>query len=289
MPPDLSTAKTDASLSSPTQSLSPPARAQEPPRFKFRIRFRKAGDIRLVSHHDLMHVVERMFRRAELRCAETQGFHPRPKMAFALSLALGVAGHREVLEFELRDPLAAEEIERRLARQCPPGLVIVDVKAIDIKSSAAVRRAFYRVLSPFPLADGCGVKESSLADRSAEFLKLTDFWIDRSKPANRRINVRPFVSELRANVRCVEMALWITPNGAARPEEVLAALGMGDWLDAGAIVERTDLELTDELPPDAPAAPVIAAAIEEKHTNAKEPTTASRPRAIVDNPLSFDT
>src|SRR5919205_856365 len=114
-----------------------------PPRCKFRVRFGKTGDLRLVSHHDLMHVCERMFRRADLPIPVTQGFNPRPRMWFALSLALGVAGINEVLEFEVAEPIAAEEVERRLTWQCPPGLEIVRVRAIDVKSSAHVRRAIY--------------------------------------------------------------------------------------------------------------------------------------------------
>src|SRR6202047_1078281 len=75
------------------------------PRSKYRLRFRKDGDLRLVSHHDLMHVFERMLRRAELPIAHTQGFHPQPRMVFALSLALGIGGANEVLELELTGSL----------------------------------------------------------------------------------------------------------------------------------------------------------------------------------------
>src|SRR5262245_34024195 len=89
---------------------------------KYRIRFRKAGDLRLVSHHDLMHVFERMLRRADLPCVSTQGFHPHPRITFALSLALGIVGCAEVVELELAGPLSAEEVHKRLARHAPPGL-----------------------------------------------------------------------------------------------------------------------------------------------------------------------
>ena len=44
------------------------------------------------------------------------------------------------------------------------------------------------------------------------------------------------------------MDLWVTPNGTARPDEVLGVLGLGDVLAAGAVLERTRLELTDENP-----------------------------------------
>src|SRR5262245_23223390 len=87
----------------------PPPGGNGPGRPKYRIRFRKGGDLRLVSHHDLMHCVERMLRRAGLPFHTTQGFNPKPRMAFALSLGLGIVGCQEVLELELDAPLPADE------------------------------------------------------------------------------------------------------------------------------------------------------------------------------------
>ena len=75
---------------------SPPG-AKPTARAKFRIRFRKSGELRWLSHHDLMDCVERMLRRAALPYRSTQGFHPKPRMVFALSLALGIVGCAEVL------------------------------------------------------------------------------------------------------------------------------------------------------------------------------------------------
>src|SRR5438128_9693697 len=86
-------------------------------RHKYRLRFGKGGDLRLVSHHDLMHVFERMLRRAQVPVAHTQGFHPQPRMVFALSLALGIAGTNEVLELELTEALEPDQLQTRLAHQ----------------------------------------------------------------------------------------------------------------------------------------------------------------------------
>src|SRR5437867_5675841 len=88
---------------------------------KFRIRFRKTGDLRLVSHHDLMRCFERMLRRADLPVHSTEGFNPKPRMVFALSLALGIIGCEEVVEIELDAELPPEETRDRLTRQAPPG------------------------------------------------------------------------------------------------------------------------------------------------------------------------
>ena len=83
------------------------------------------------------------------------------------------------------------------------------------------------------------------------------------------------------------MALWITPNGAARPDEVVIALGLKELLDDGAVIERTDLEVYDELPPGTPGPPAIQAAIEEISANDME-LPPERPTAIISNPMSFD-
>ncbi|MEK7852195.1 MAG: TIGR03936 family radical SAM-associated protein, partial [Planctomycetota bacterium] len=45
---------------------------------KIRVRFTKLGDIRFISHHDLMKVFERAIRRANIPVSMTQGFNPHP-------------------------------------------------------------------------------------------------------------------------------------------------------------------------------------------------------------------
>lgn len=264
----------------------PPA---APGRSKYRLRFRKAGSLRLVSHHDLMHCFERMFRRAALPVPRTQGFNPRPRMWFALSLALGVAGSREVFELELTEPLPADEVERRLRDQAPPGLDLLSARAINAKDAARVRRAFYRL----PLAD----PPTDLQGRCTDFLARAACWVERTRPQRRRLDVRPYVDELRADPDGISMALWITPYGAARPEEVVEALALGQHLAEGAVLERTDLELYDELPPEQATPPPFGMTPpgQEKEPTADDgdrPTdetpAAPKPHALITGPLSFD-
>src|SRR5437870_7518850 len=108
-------------------------------RDKLRIRFRKYGDLRLISHHDLMRCFERMLRRAALPFHSTEGFNPKPRLVFAMPLPLGVVGCQEVAELELDAELAPEVIQDRLAHQVPPGLEILSVCRIDRKTTAQVR------------------------------------------------------------------------------------------------------------------------------------------------------
>src|SRR5262245_33154027 len=121
----------------PTEILDRPASPSEPAtrepgaRFRYRLRFSKTGDLRLVSHHDLMHVFERMMRRAEIPFAVTQGFHPQPKMSFALSLALGVIGRNEVFDLETKRDVEPDELLARFNRAAPAGLSFSSVTRQD--------------------------------------------------------------------------------------------------------------------------------------------------------------
>ena len=215
---------------------------------KVRLRFRKDGALRLLSHHDLMRCFERMLRRAALPVRQSRGFHPKPRLVFALSLPLGVVGCEEVVELELDEPLSPEEVRERLTRQAPPGLTILSLRRVDFKAGAQVHSLTYRIALPDNRA-------AEAARRAAELLAAPECWVERARPTPRRVNLRPWLRDLRVPrafcnpTLALEMELCLTPAGTARPEEVLAALGLHDLLDAGAVMERSRLALVDEIPP----------------------------------------
>jgi radical SAM-linked protein len=255
-----------------------------------RVRFRKGGDLRLVSHRDLMKCFERMFRRAGLPVAATRGFNPRPRMVFALSLALGIVGRQEVVELELDAPLAPEAVHDALARQAPPGLEILSVRRIDTRLSGRPRRVCYRV----PLSPG---HLPGLPERVQSLLAAPECWVERTRPQARRFDLRPFLRDLRLLADSLEIDLWVTPGGTARPEEVLDLLGLSGLRAEGAVLERTLLELHDESPNPGPG-PFSLPSLPERRKAGRgagpgpgrgPAEDAPRPTPLVPGPLSFDT
>jgi radical SAM-linked protein len=208
-----------------------------------RIRFRKDGALRLLSHHDLLRTFERALRRADLPFHRTQGFNPQPRLVFALSLPLGVIGRDEVLELELAEELPAEEVHDRLARQLPAGLALLRVEPIGLKDKARVRGLCYAL--PVPPE-----RVSGLRARIQEVLAGGECWVERTRPERRRVNLRPVLRDVRVRgpegSPFLEIDLALKDSGTARPDEVLGLLGLRDLLEAGAVLERTHLELEEE-------------------------------------------
>src|SRR5262249_8887385 len=156
---------------------------------KLRFRFAKTGTLRLLSHHDLMRCLERMLRRAELPFKSTAGFHPTPRVVFALSLPLGVVGLDEVVEIEFTRPLDEAETLTALQSQAPAGLGFTRVSLIPMRATAVPRRVVYRLELPLDRAE-------TVAGRCRELMGQEKVWVHRLKPSPKRLNIRPYFRSL---------------------------------------------------------------------------------------------
>jgi radical SAM-linked protein len=206
---------------------------------KVRLRFAKRGDLRLVSHHDLLRCLERMLRRARVPMALTRGFNPRPKMTFALALGLGIEAWDEVVDLELAQAWEPSDLLARLQAVAPPGFDWIDARPLPPDAEPPRARSVgYRL----PIAAG----RRDEARAALDVLLHATSW-----PMVRRRPDRDTTFDLRPHVVAAELPddgllrfrLKVAPNGSARPEEVLEALQLRDLLDSGVILTRTDVDL----------------------------------------------
>lgn len=66
-----------------------------------RLLFEKTGNAVWISHLDLMRLLQRAFKRADLPLTHSHGFTPRPQVSIALPLSVGVESQCEILDFDL--------------------------------------------------------------------------------------------------------------------------------------------------------------------------------------------
>ena len=114
---------------------------------RLRARFGKRGEMRLVSHLDLVRMFDRAVRRAKLPIAFTGGFHPGPRIAIASALSLGASSDGEIVDFDLTEEFDLEEFRERLAAQLPADLPIVAIEtaALKVSASSLLDKAEYAV------------------------------------------------------------------------------------------------------------------------------------------------
>jgi len=202
-----------------------------------RIRFSKQGDIRFISHHDLMRLFERAVRRADLPVAVSGGHNPRPRISLPMALALGLAGRNEVADIVLARWVRPDEVRSRLQAELPSGIDILSAEVIPSSASRQPQELAYLV----PLLPGSGLTEARLA----ELLARDSVVVERTrKDQTFPVDVRPFVKALRLGSGHLQMLLSYTDKGTARPQEVLQALGCREAHDYRAsAIERTHVRI----------------------------------------------
>ena len=112
----------------------PPALPQRPPAServcRLRIGFAKTGSLALISHLDLLRLLERALRRSGLPVSFTGGFHPLPRLQVALALPLGVEGQGEWLDLEFTEAVEPAAVRARLQPELPPALQLLSAAVV---------------------------------------------------------------------------------------------------------------------------------------------------------------
>lgn len=87
--------------------------------------FAKTGDMRFISHLDLLRLFHRASRRAQLPITMTQGFSPRLKMSIVKALKLGVESSSEEAVFYTDKAMEPSDFMEKLNAKLPQGVNIL--------------------------------------------------------------------------------------------------------------------------------------------------------------------
>lgn len=101
---------------------------------RLRIQFAKTGSMALLSHLDLMRLLERALRRSGLPISFTGGFHPLPRVQIALALPLGAEADGEWMDMEFTEALDPLQLQQGLQPLLPPGITLLSVAEVPVSS-----------------------------------------------------------------------------------------------------------------------------------------------------------
>ena len=102
---------------------------------KKRVYFDKFGEMKFISHLDLLRFFDRLLKKSQIPVKYSQGFHPRPKMSFGSPVSLGTEAYNELMDFELETPMSNEEVLEKLNSSSVVGFRVNKVEEVQRKSS----------------------------------------------------------------------------------------------------------------------------------------------------------
>lgn len=214
---------------------------------RVRLRYEKTGPSALLGHLDFIRELPRMIRRAGMRTAYSEGFHPKPDMSFGPALALGITSLCEYSEVKLIDPPEVEELVRRLNEGAVTGVRFTGAAYLgeqDQTLSKIVDEAQYLIAfseNALQQRDQSKSAEEQLTAIVEAFVCAEEVVVERNmKGIKKRIDVKGGLSELRESTAeehallakagvfgrlgSVFVSVPLANQGAVRSREIVEAL-----------------------------------------------------------------
>lgn len=209
------------------------------PIYRYRARFTKRSSIRFLSQLEIMRVLARAFRRAGIRVAYSQGYHPMPKIAFGPALAVGIASEAEFVDFETHVFLRPAEFLEAINRCLPAGMRFLAFSARGRAASSlskAINRVVYGAQIPEGLVshaiaalngqgEGLSRREKHATAVTGLLRRSSIPFVRARQGKSKTVDLRPFLRDLSlVGEDGLHIAMEMDNGRTAKPQEVLTVL-----------------------------------------------------------------
>lgn len=190
-----------------------------------RIKFRKTGNLKYISHLDICRTMTPAMIRAGIPIWYTEGFNPHPKMVFTQPLPLFAESVCEYLDIKIVENMPCDEIKERLNRALAKELAVSEVYT-PVSKFTEIQYAVYMI-------KGLG----DIASKELEFLLAGSLEAQkRAKNGEEKtVNIRPMVKSVEVcdgGLKCVldaSGASYLNPDVFCK--SVIKKLGLDGQAD----------------------------------------------------------
>lgn len=195
---------------------------------RLRVRFKRGGEVKFISHLDLIRLWQRAFQRAKIPIAYSEGFSPHPRISLAAPLPIRVTSDAELMDIHLTKWVSPHFLTSALSQQLPSGIEILQAYSIAPNQpslQSQVRFTEYQVTMKMEM--GKAEVEAAITDLlSTEHLP----WQHQRDTGPRHYDLRGLISDLwlmdyQPPYATIGMRLRCDSGGSGRPEQVSLALG----------------------------------------------------------------
>ncbi len=212
---------------------------------RLRILFTKKDRSRLLSHLEVSSALMRALKQSGLRFIYSQGFHPHPRISFAVATSVGMESLAEYADIRVEEPIQNTIAFMEAANRCLPSgmtlLEMTDLPLNELSLSEAILAFQYRVILP---QRGTIRPVREMNDTLQSFL-ITPSFITTKTTKDKTIvkDIRPLVEGLQFDPATGVITLRIKwhNNGTLNPLDFLRdVLGLTDTDLADTRITKTE-------------------------------------------------
>jgi radical SAM family uncharacterized protein/radical SAM-linked protein len=179
---------------------------------KLQVSYAKIGPARFFGHLELVNIFLRALRRAGIPLKFSEGFHPKPKVAFGNPLPTGMESEDERMVLNVASEVTPDAVLRGLNAELPEGLYVNTCsEGIEAPPRFCTFRVSFGKCLPAPL-------KVSLADLDHD----REMVVSSPKGKLKKIILRDILIDIRVvDPACLDIILDCEPGKTVRPSEVL--------------------------------------------------------------------
>jgi len=191
-------------------------------------KYSKTGNLKYISHLDVLRFIQRSVKRANIRAKYSEGFNPHMKTSFGFPLSLGNESIGEYFELEVHEKIDINDFINNMNNVLPKEMQILKAEYTENTESIMSRCAFVEYL--------INIEYDELdIDKLNEFFEemLATGVIYKRKKKNKKnkivekeINTCDYIKYLKAkntsdNKACIEVVFLTTETGSMKTDEFM--------------------------------------------------------------------
>ncbi|MBK5241582.1 TIGR03936 family radical SAM-associated protein [Clostridium sp.] len=162
---------------------------------RYLIKYTKEGEIKFISHLDLMRTLQKIVKRADLPVEYSKGFNPHMAVSIAQPLSVGSYSSGEYMDVVLNNELEEKYILDKMNKNTPCGIKILDVvKVIPVEGKKKPPQAMAIIdAAKYTIKLKC-TDEEQVKETLKDICK-TDKWniVKKTKTAEKMVDIKSLV------------------------------------------------------------------------------------------------
>ncbi len=196
--------------------------------YKITCKFSKTGNLKYISHLDVLRFIQRAVKRAGIDARYSEGFNPHMKTSFGFPLSLGTESIGEYFELELNKRISPNEFIEKMNAVMPKEMQILKAGYLDESQSLMARCSYAEYIigieSDSIDMDKLNALMNEMLEPGVEFSRQKKN--KKNKTITREINTKDFIKFLKAEAAGegrarIQAVFATTETGSMRVDEFL--------------------------------------------------------------------
>lgn len=191
-------------------------------------KYSKTGNLKYISHLDVLRFIQRAVKRAGLPAKYSEGFNPHMKTSFGYPLSLGIESIGEYFEVEFNENIESDRFISSMNKVLPKEMQIIKAKQTDDAESIMTRCAYAGYIINL---ESENINVVKLQELFKEMLETGVIYNrqkknKKNKIVTKEINTKEYIKYLKAeqindNKVTVEAVILTTETGSMKVDELL--------------------------------------------------------------------